>query len=313
MMLLPLLFSLVQAFESTGGGVYSGREGQLKVALPRIEASIDIDGHLDEAPWGAAARLTGFSQYAPVDGRAATRETEVLVWYSPSAIHFGIRAQAPPADVRATLANRDKIDADDHVQIFLSPFNDGRQALMFAVNPLGVQADGALVEGTTTTGGSFEGLSTSRETADLSPDFVFDSKGRLTDTGYEVEIRIPFKSLRYPQAETQDWGIHVVRRVQSLGHEDTWTPARRAAASFLAQGGTLVGLTGLHPGLVLDLNPIVTAHADGAPRASGGWAYDSGRPEVGGNVRWGMTSNLTLTGTVNPDFSQVESDAGQFT
>src|SRR6185436_5246492 len=76
---------------------------------------------------------------------------------------------------------------------------------------------------------------------------------------------------------------------------------------------TLVGLTGLHPGLVLDLNPIVTAHADGAPRESGGWAYDSGRPEVGGNVRWGMTSNLTLTGTVNPDFSQVESDAGQFT
>ena len=107
---------------------------------------------------------------------------------------------------------------------------------MFAVNPLGVQADGTLVEGTTSTGGSFEGLSTARETADLSPDFVFDSKGRLTASGYEIEVRIPFKSLRYPQAETQDWGINVVRRVQSLGHEDTWTPARRAAASFLAPG-----------------------------------------------------------------------------
>jgi hypothetical protein len=312
-MLLPALLTLVQSVEQAGPAVYSGRDGQSKVALPRLEAVVTVDGALDEAPWTSAARLTGFSQYAPVDGRAASHETEVLVWYSPSAIHFGIRAQAVPAEVRATLANRDKIDSDDHVQIFLSPFNDGRQALMFAVNPLGVQADGALVEGTRQGGGGFEGLSTEREVADLSPDFVFDSKGRLTDRGYEVEVRIPFKSLRYPQKETQDWGLHVVRRVQSLGHEDTWTPARRAAASFLAQGGTLVGLSDLRPGLVLDLNPILTAHADGAPRAGGGWDYDSGLPEIGGNVRWGMTSNLTLNGTAHPDFSQVESDAGQFT
>jgi len=102
-----------------------------------------------------------------------------------------------------------------------------------------------------------------------------------------------------------------VRKVQSTGYEESWAPARRSAASFLAQGGTLEGLQGLRPGLVLDLNPFVTAHADGAP-AENGWSYDTQTPELGGNVRWGMTPNLTLNGTINPDFSQVEADAGQF-
>ena len=85
----------------------------------------------------------------------------------------------------------------------------------------------------------FSGLSTGREVPDLSPDFVFDSKGRLTPEGYEVEVRIPFKSLRYQAADQQDWGLSVIRRVQSSGHEDTWAPARRQGTSFLAQAGTL--------------------------------------------------------------------------
>ena len=272
-----------------------------------------VDGVLDEAAWSQAAQLTDFSQYAPVDGRRAEHDTEVLVWYSPTAIHFGIRATAAPATVRATLADRDRISEDDHVQIYLGTFNDGRQALMFAVNPLGVQADGALVEGQSQQGGGFSGLPSGREATDLSPDYVFDSKGRLTDTGYVVEVRIPFKSLRYQSADPQDWGLHVIRRVQSTGHEDSWVPAQRAAASFLAQSGRLVGLTDLRRGLVLDLNPVVTTKVEGAPlQDGGGWDYDPGSPEFGGNVRWGITPNLTLNGTINPDFSQVEADAGQF-
>jgi len=291
---------------------YSGRESRLRVALPRLDEQVTVDGVLDEPAWERAARLIGFSEYAPVDGRPADEETEVLVWYSPSAIHFGVRARASPGTVRASLANRDRLEAEDQVQIFLDTFHDARQALMFAVNPLGVQADGALIEGTRTQGGSFAGLASGREEPDLSPDFVFDSKGRLTPDGFEVEVRIPFKSLRYPSAARQDWGLSVIRRVQSSGHDDSWTPARREGTSFLAQAGTLDGLSDLRPGLILDLNPVVTAKADGAP-AAGGWGYDSGAPEVGGNVRWGVTSNLTLNGTVNPDFSQVEADASQFT
>jgi hypothetical protein len=271
---------------------------------------VDVDGRLSEPPWDQAARLTGFSQYAPDDSRPAGDETEVLVWYSPTAIYFGIRAHAATGSVHATLADRDRIENDDSVQIYLSTFNDGRQATVFGVNPFGVQLDGAIVE-TAQQSQGFAGLAAGRADPDLSPDFVFDSKGHLTDFGYEVEVRIPFKSLRYQSTAAQDWGLHVIRRVQSSGHEDSWVPARRSAASFLDQAGTLAGLTDLRRGLVMDLNPVLTSHVDGRS-SSDRWTYDGHRPEAGGNLRWGLTPNLTLNATVNPDFSQVEADATQF-
>ena len=309
--MLPLVSFLAAAAVVASGPVYVGTDKNIRVTVPRIEASIDVDGVLSEGAWEQAARLTGFSQYSPDDGRPARNGTEVRVWYSPTAIHFGIRAQAPAGTVRATLADRDRIDGDDSVQIYLGTFNDGRQATVIGVNPLGVQMDGALIETTTSGGRAFGGLAAGRTAPDLSPDFVFQSKGRLTDTGYEVEVRVPFKSLRYQSATTQDWGIHIVRRVPSTGHEDSWSPALRSAASFLAQGGTLAGLSSLHRGVVMDLNPAVVARSDGA-RTPDGWGYDSDRPDVGGNMRWGVTSNLTMNATVNPDFSQIEADATQF-
>ena len=126
--------------------IYHGRAGNLDVRLPRLEAEIEVDGQLTEEAWGQAAVLTGFSQFSPSDGVPAADSTDVLVWYSPTAIHFGIRAWEAHGAVHATLADRDRIGADDHVQILLSTFNDGRQATVFAVNPYGVQSDGALVE-----------------------------------------------------------------------------------------------------------------------------------------------------------------------
>jgi hypothetical protein len=196
--------------------------------------------------------------------------------------------------VHATLADRDKIAGDDYVEILLDTFNDHRQALVFGVNPLGVQSDGILNEGNRSGVTGFG--ATVRDSVDLSADFVFHSKGRVTADGYEVEIRIPFKSIRYQPRDPQDWGINVVRQVQHSGHQDTWTPARRAAASFLGQSGTLVGLSDLRRGLVLDLNPEATGAADGAA-GPGGWDYTATGPRLGGNARWGITNNLTLTGT----------------
>jgi hypothetical protein len=138
---------------------------------------------------------------------------------------------------------------------------------------------------------------------------VYTSKGRLTDSGYEVEIRIPFKTLKYQTADVQDWRLNIVRKITSTGHEYSWVPARRTAPTFLGQSGTLLGMGGLRRGLVLDLNPFVVARATGTPNGPD-WAYDQAF-EPGANVRWGVTPNLTLNGTVNPDFSQVESDASQ--
>ena len=291
--------------------IYSGRVGQLQVQIPRLEVDLSIDGKLDEAAWGQAAVLTGFSQFAPSDGVPATDSTRVLVWYSPTAIHFGIKAFEAHGAVHATLADRDRITTDDYIEILLSTFNDGRQATVFAVNPLGVQSDGALVETGSVSGNGFNNAVVKREEADLSPDYVFQSVGRVTDFGYEIEVRIPFKSIRFQPQREQSWGINVVRVVQHSGREDSWAPARRARASFLAQSGKLVGLTGLRRGVVLDFTPSVTSKTTGSDGGSG-WQYVGGGPELGGTVRWGVTNNLNLNGTANPDFSQVESDVQQF-
>ena len=309
--MLPLLLLLQGAAD--GGAVYNGIAKQLDVRIPRFEAQVKIDGVLDEPVWNRAAMLTGFSQYRPVDGRPAEDSTAVLVWYAPDAIYFGIRAfERHGAVVRATLADRDNIDADDNVAILLDTYLDHRRATMFAVNPLGVQQDGVWSDGVAagaaggpSAGGRFDA------TIDLNPDYVYESRGRVTDRGYEVEVRIPFKSLRYQSADPQDWGIQIVRAVQHSGYEETWTPAVRASASFLIQAGRLVGLTALRRGLVLDLTPEFTTKVDGAPTTPG---YDyRGTPEVAGNVRWGVTQNLGATATAHPDFSQVEADIGQVT
>jgi hypothetical protein len=309
MLLSLLLIPTHAAIDSES--VYSGRAGRLDVHPPRQETEITVDGALGEPAWGKAVMLTGFSQFSPRDGMPASDSTEVLVWYSPTAIYFGVRAYEAHGGLHATLADRDRIGSDDYIQILLGTFNDGRQASVFAVNPYGVQSDGSLVETGSTQGNGFNNAVVKRESADLSPDFVYQSKGRLTEYGYEIEIRIPFKSLRYQPAPEQTWAINVVREVQHSGVEDSWAPARRASASFLAQSGHLVGLKDLRRGLVLDLNPSVTSKTTGRLTASG-WEYNGGRPELGGTLRWGITNNLSLTGTANPDFSQVESDEGQF-
>lgn len=289
------------------GVSYSGLRGELDILAPRFEIEIEIDGFIQEDVWGSAAILTGFSQHKPVDGLAADDKTEVLIWYSPSAIHFGVRAFEPHSSVNATLADRDLIENDDHIQILLDTFNDGRTATVFGVNPFGIQSDGSRVDKGDQRRGFSRGNS---DPVDLNPDFIYETRGRLTDYGYEIEIRIPFKSLSFQSDDVQSWGINIIRRVQHSGREQTWTQVKQGRASFLNQGGILKDLQGLDRGLVLDFNPVLTSSATGIEK-DGKWEHDPSRPELGGNIRWGLTSNLTMNGTVNPDFSQVESDAGQ--
>ena len=193
--------------------------------------------------WQQAALLTGFSLYQPVDQRPAPDSTDVRVWYSSTAIYFGIRAFEPHGTVAATLADRDRISADDNIEIHLDTFDERNRALVFIVNPLGVQADGTKSEA----GGFIPGSNVMPGQNDLSADFIWQSRGRLVEGGYEVEVRIPFSSLRYRGAAEQRWGLQIDRRVQHNGYEETWTPAKRASASFIGQAGRLVGLRGMQP------------------------------------------------------------------
>lgn len=278
-----------------------------RVHLPRHEGQpVFVDGRLDEDVWADAARFGGFYQYLPVDGKAISDSTVVYAWYSPTAIYFGIQAYDTNGEVRANLADRDKIVNDDYVYLVLDTYNDSRQAFIFGANPLGQQADGILRDAQPR---NFSSSSTGSYTVDLSPDFVYTSKGVLTDYGYQLEIEIPFKSLRYQSDYVQDWGFNVIRKIQHSGYTSTWTQVMQGNASFMAQNGTLQALENLRRGLVLDINPEVTGTVsrDASPAS---WQRDV-RDPLGMNVRWGISNNLTLNATVNPDFSQVEADVAQ--
>lgn len=311
---LPFALALAGALGPSPNATFVGRDHQLHVKVPRVDeviaAKVTIDGVMDEPVWQRAALLTGFSQFSPQDGVPAADSTQVLLFYSPTALYVGVRAFEAHGPPHATLADRDKILSDDNVQLLIGTFHDQRQAYLFAVNPFGIQMDGTLVEAAPTSGGWTPTLS-GRQAPDLSQDFVFTSKGRITAYGYEVELRIPFKSLKYQSADVQSWDFNVVRQVQHSGFEDSWAPAKRGDASFLRQSGTLDDLSGFERALVLDVNPFTTRKSTGAP-SPGGWSYTQPRPQLGTNVRWGMTSNLTLNGTLRPDFAEVESDAGKF-
>lgn len=277
------------------------------VAIPRLDARITVDGTLDEPVWAQATLLDGFRQYMPSDSRPAQEKTEVLVWYAPDALMVGIRAYtADVASLRATRADRDKIDNDDRVILYLDTFNDQRRAFMFGVNALGVQLDGVRTEGASSATRMFGG------NIDYNPDFYYESRGRLTPQGYEVELRIPFKSLRLPGTGAQAWGFNAHRFSPATGYEDTWTDVRRAGASFIAQGGILTGLHDLERGVVTEVQPFVTATQAGSRDAAGDFTRGSTITTAGANLRLGFTQ-LSLDATFNPDFSQVESDAGLVT
>ncbi|MFC1659848.1 DUF5916 domain-containing protein [Gemmatimonadota bacterium] len=293
------------ATEKPGGTAYDGSARQLDISSPLTgDARIKIDGRLDEPAWAEGALLTGFTQYDPVEGVPGTQVTDVRVLVSDDAILFGVRAlDDDPGGVRATLAKRDGFGrSDDYVRFVLDTFNDGRRAYVFQVNPLGVQGDGLWVEGSDRRG----------DPIDWNPDFLWESAGQVDAVGYTAEVRIPLKSLRFPDVSMQDWGIQVVRQIQRNGYGESWAPMTGEVANKLSQSGRLRGLEGLDPGRFLEFNPVVTATRQGAwDSEREALARDPATGDFGMNMRYGVTSNLTLDATYNPDFSQVEADAGQ--
>lgn len=306
----PVAAQAQEPWQSTA--IVEGR-GAPSVPLARADATIEVDAVLDEPVWSQAVRLGGFWQYEPVDGLPAEDATEVLAWYSADAVHFGIIAHdRDPSSIRATRADRDAIGGEDHVIVYLDTFDDQRRAFFFGVNPRGVQTDGVRTEGGVGAGNMFGGVS------DDSPDYLWQSAGRVTDEGWIAEIRIPFESLILPSNEPQRWSFQVLRAVQRTGHTYSWTDARRAAASFLLQAGKLEGIEGFERGVTIEAQPFVTVGRDRfrveePAQDEFGDMHDGGfDPEAGVNLHAGFGAHA-LDLTYNPDFSQVEADAARVT
>lgn len=292
------------------GVEYDGSSGSLIVPSPKLaNAEIDIDGLLDDAAWENAPVLTGFTQFDPVEGVPATQRTEARVLLTEDAIYFSVKAyDDEKGGVRATLGDRDSFArSDDYVRFIVDTFNDRRRGYVIMVNPLGVQQDGLWVVGG---GGGRENRY--GPPIDWNPDFVWDSEGQVFDWGYSVEVKLPLKSIKFRQDDVQDWGLQVERRIARNGYAESWAPVTSNVANKMEQFGRLTDLRNLDAGLFLEVNPVQTFSKQGVyDRNTGALERGGVDGDFGFNVTYGVTSNLTLDGTYNPDFSQVEADAGQ--
>ncbi len=289
------------AFAQAGSAVPPPAVVPVRVDRPPV-----IDGRLDDPAWLAAARIDAFVQRQPLDGAPATEATEVLAAYDADHLYFAVRASySDAALVRANRVDRDRIWTDDRVSLIFDPFRDQQRAYRFAVNGYGVQGD-ALLSGTVSS-------RTADATGDVTWDALYQSAAQLGEGGWTAEIAIPFKSLRYPArgpGEAHRWSFQIERDIESKAEHLVWAPLSRDVMSDLAQMGTLEGLTQLSRSRNLELLPTVTAIRAGRLAADGRFADDH-LEEGGLNVKYGLTSNLTLDFTYNPDFSQIESDRQQ--
>ncbi len=267
--------------------------------VPRIEEKISVDGRLDEPAWQRALLLYLPVETEPGENIPATVRTEVRVFYGKDAIYFGLECDDPdPGQIRARFAERDQFDADDLININLDTFNDERRNYFFGCNPLGVQRDGM-----ETVGG------------DISWDAIWDSAGRIHDKGYTIEMAIPFSSLQFQRsAGPQVWGLDISRWYpRSQRHRLGLVPIGRDNNCYQCQFMKIRGFAGITPGRRIELVPTLTGIRSDARKEMPGGGFESMSRDLdpGLTAKWGITSNLMLNATVNPDFSQVEADARQ--
>jgi hypothetical protein len=276
-------------------GFAAGNEKLQPLKPLRTNTPPVIDGVLDDPVWTQAPSETGFRTWRPDFGKDMHEKTVVYYAYDRENLFFAYRCyDRQPSKIKASVTARDTITQDDWVCLNLDTFNDQQSLYAFYVNPLGIQGDSR-----------FEG-----GVEDYTIDIVWFSAGRIDAEGYAIEIRIPFKSIRYRQREPVEMGIIFERSISRLSESGTYPaldPVR--GFDFLTQTRPL-HFTDIKHYTLLEFLPAVT-YGKTSLDDQGTLEPQKARSDLGLTAKYGLTSELVLDGTVNPDFSQVESDAGQ--
>jgi hypothetical protein len=249
------------------------------------------------------AKIDDLRQYVPKYGEPITQATHVYLGYDDK--HFYVVFvcfDSDPSKIRARLGRRDQITDDDYVEIDLDTFHDHRRAYQFWSNPLGIQLDNIWTEG---------------QGPDMSFDTVWQSRGQLTEQGYVVWMAIPFDSLRFKPAAEQTWGMIVWRVIPRLSEEANWPGVYLSMDGLLSQEGTVHGMSWISPGRNVQLVPYAFARSHRALDTQDPdhvhFVSDRFDPQAGLDAKLILKDSFVLDMTVNPDFSQVESDEPQIT
>jgi hypothetical protein len=271
-----------------------------QLTIPKITSAPTIDAFIDGPIATDMREITGFTQRWPLDGEPPSQRTVVYLGYDDDHLHVVYLAYDDPAMIRASLAPRERIGDDDTVGIMIDAFNDKRRAYRFSANALGVQRDQFYVEG---------------QSFDSSYDTVWQSDGRISDWGYVVTMAIPFKNLRFAPRDQQTWGIVLLRGIERLNEFNTWPHVSSAQTGYLNQAATASGIRGVSPGGNMLVIPYTTASSisgieDGdVPE----YVNDEVEAKAGVDIKRVWRDSIVTDLTINPDFSQVESDEPQVT
>ena len=273
------------------------------ITVPKISLAVAIDGHLSEGEWKDATVFKDFYQTSPGENIAPSKPTEVMMMYDEKHLYIAFKCWDEKDKIRATVAKRDAVTAEDNVRVWLDTYNDQRRAYVLAFNPFGIQQDGIYTEG---------------QGADFSVDIVMESKGAIEDWGWSVEVKIPFKSLRYSAGKGKLWGFNAARNIDRFNDEfDQWLPDDRNVSGFLIKHGKIGGLDEIKYERTLEIVPSITFSETG--RRTRVFGTTNGIPDrfvdnpintdIGVTLKYTLSPNITLDAAINPDFAEIEADA----
>lgn len=286
------LLTILQTAQDNARPAATGAPAPLRATAVRAERAPAIDGRDDDEVWRSAQTITDFVEFEPVEGKEARFRTEARVAYDHRNFYAFVRMYDPePQRILRLLARRDIRTPSDQIKLMIDSYHDRRSGYEFAVNPAGVKRDYAI-------------YNDSNE--DEAWDGIWDAATTVDSLGWTAEFRIPLSQLRYPQAESHTFGFGIWRDIERYRERVSWPLYRRNQAGLASQLGEIGGLSGLSSPRRLEVTPyVVTKNV--TVRQPAGFGHDQDFT-AGADLKYGITSNLTLDATVNPDFGQVEAD-----
>jgi hypothetical protein len=273
-----------------------------EIKAVRIDKPLNLSGKLDDPLWLRAMPVELMYEASPGENTPAKQRTTAMVLYDQEYLYIGFNCyDTLPGNIRAHLSDRDKIFNDDFVLATIDTYGDHQRGFEFAVNPYGIQGDLLMM-----------GLGSE----DISYDMVWQSAASRNEMGWTAEMAIPLKALDFSPSETQAWNICLLRNVpRNNRYLLIWTPLDRNEPGYLSQGGTLVGLEGVKPGKSLEFLPYIMVQQTGERTDPGDpesvMDNNSVKARIGGGIKYSPGPNISVNAVINPDFSQIESDADQ--
>ena len=281
----------IRAQQNSARGVSNATQ----VSAAMADRAPVIDGKGDDPVWQNAAPITGFRVFDPKEDGDPSFPTEARIAYDAENIYVFARMFDPhPDSIISLLSRRDVKTQSEQVKVMIDSYHDRRTAYEFAVNPAGVKRD-------------YYEYNDAQE--DISWDAVWDVATRIDSLGWTAEFRIPLSQIRYPRASEHTFGIMIMRDITRRSERDSWPVYRRSKSGIASQFGEVIGLRGLGSPHRLEAAPYVVIKNSSIPQPTG--FARTQKQTLGGDLKYGLTSNLTLDATVNPDFGQVEADPAQ--